>query len=97
MFDGEYEYDGRDYPGVPGSAVGIADPLAFLAQLERRVERNDRDIRSKLQTLQGRLDVLSHKVDGLREKDEDRMRKMELNVVALAERLDRVERARAEA
>jgi hypothetical protein len=94
MFDGEYEHDSRDYPGMPGSAVGIADPVAFLAQLERRVERNDRDIRSKLQTLQGRLDVLSHKVDGLRENDEGRMSELALNVVALAERLDRVERAR---
>lgn len=94
MFDGEYEYEGRDYPGMPGSAVGIADPLAFLAQLERRVERNDRDIRSKLQTLQGRLDVLSSKVDGLRERDEGRLREMELNVVAIAERLDSLERAR---
>lgn len=92
MFDGLYRDAERGFGGGYGYNPHASDPLALLNALERRMDRSDSYLRGQLQALEGRLDTLSDTVQGLAELEAERRRAAELQVVDLADRLDRIER-----
>lgn len=94
MFDGiqtEFGSDLRQSGQPHGSVPAVADPLDFLINLEGRLAQFEDMIATQLQRVQNRLATLEGDVEGLQGTDTGEIVKIERQLVALMDRINRLE------
>ena len=74
------------------NALQVTDPLAQLYMLEREMEAAEHRPRSMIDELARRIDVLEERVTEIGDNVEDANRKLELEIVALSDRIFALEK-----
>ena len=84
----------RNQHGYGVLLPSLADPMLLLDELERRLDHCETVLSGHLEQIQRRLDALEEDVRSIRASTGGGGREVELELVRLAERLERLEAPR---